>query len=93
MKVDGQDSECGICQLNVSMPGEGKIIWEDEHWMVYQVEPAPLVGWLMFHSQVRAHRGSDHTGHVGAFLLRTWHPVGRCKRLTVLGLGFPAPPA
>ena len=55
MKVEGQDSECGICQLNVSMPAEGKIIWENEHWMVYHVDPAPLVGWLMFHSQRHLH--------------------------------------
>ena len=32
MKVDGQNPECGICQLNRSMSEAGEIIWENKHW-------------------------------------------------------------
>ena len=32
MKVDGQDPDCGICQLNVEKSAAGDILWEDEHW-------------------------------------------------------------
>ena len=39
MKVDGQDLECGICQLNAEKSAEGSILWENEHWCARRARP------------------------------------------------------